>query len=88
MNLRDSIEMVPPTDICEGDVIEDAVAQRWVTVRGIRMITDADAGAYSFYSNGPGDRVTFEGDELVTRKRQSSVRSIENRCARDALAGR
>lgn len=69
MGVQDGVEMVTPTVIAEGDVIEDPVGRRWITVHAIQMITDADTGAYSFYGDGPDDRVTFEGDELVTRKK-------------------
>ena len=57
-----------PTEIGQGDVIEDPVGHRWLTVHDVRMLTDADGGAYSFYGDGPDDRITFVGDELVKRR--------------------
>ncbi len=62
--------MVPPTQIGKGDVIEDAVGHRWLRVQDIRLLTDADNGAFSFFGDGPDDRITFEGNELVKRRTQ------------------
>jgi hypothetical protein len=39
----------------------------------IRMLSDAAGGAYSFYGDGPDDRVTFAGDELVTRRQSTGT---------------
>ncbi|CAJ1586656.1 hypothetical protein [[Mycobacterium] wendilense] len=70
MTENPEVELVVPTDIVKGDVIEDPARRRWLTVHEIRMLTDAVDGAYSFYGNGPDDRVTYEGSELVKRKRR------------------
>ncbi|MFA5709373.1 hypothetical protein [Mycolicibacterium sp.] len=64
------VELVAPTDIVKGDVIEDPARRRWLTVHEIKMLTDAVDGAYSFYGSGPDDRVTYEGSELVRRQRR------------------
>ncbi len=70
MTENPEVELVVPTDIVRGDVIEDPARHRWLTVHEIRMLTDAVDGAYSFYGDGPDDRVTYEGSELVKRKRR------------------
>lgn len=64
------MELVAPTAIVKGDVIEDPAGGRWLTVTETKMLTDAADGAYSFYGSGPDDRVTYEGSELVKRKRR------------------
>jgi hypothetical protein len=63
-----SVEMVAPTQIVKGDVIEDPVGHRWLTVHDVQLLTDAGGGAYGFYGKGPDDRVTFEEGEVVKRK--------------------
>ena len=68
MNKDEGAEMVKPTAIAKGDVIEDPVGHRWVVVHDVQMITDANGGAYSFYGAGPEDRITFEADERVKRR--------------------
>ena len=68
----ESVELVPAPQIAPGDVIEDPVGRRWMRVHDVQVLTQAVSGAYSFYGTGPDDRITFEGDELVRRKRPSS----------------
>lgn len=67
MTQQEAVELVAPTQIVKGDIIEDPLGHRWLNVRGVRILT-AD-GVYSFYG-GPGDRVTFEGDERVKRRKR------------------
>ena len=69
MTASPQIDVVAPADITEGDVIEDPVGGRWLKVNEIQMLTDA----HSFYGEGPDDRVTFEGDEVVNRRAPISV---------------
>jgi hypothetical protein len=68
MDTDPEVEYVAPTDVSEGDVIEDAVGDRWITVTTIQMSSDAATGSFSFYGGGPDDRVTFAGSELVKRR--------------------
>ena len=67
MTSHESVELVVPTRIVKGDVIEDPVGQRWLTVNDVQ-IQGTGGGAYSLYGEGPDDRVTFEGSEVVKRK--------------------
>ncbi|BBZ36045.1 hypothetical protein [Mycolicibacterium confluentis] len=69
MSTDPSVEHVAPTEIREGDVIEDPVGNRWVTVHAIQLSSDSASGSYSFYGTGPDDRVTFNGSESVTRQK-------------------
>lgn len=63
-----SVERVDPQRIAKGDVIKDPADDRWLTVGEVTMTSAARTGMYSFYGEGPDDRVTFEGDELVSRR--------------------
>ena len=65
MKSHDKTEMVAPTEIANGDVIEDPVGHRWLTVTSIQMLSDSGSGVFSFYGGGPDDRVTFQGNEKV-----------------------
>jgi hypothetical protein len=66
----EEMERVAPTEIAEGDVIQDELGKRWLTVNEIQVASDDDRGVFSFYGEGPDDRVTFEGDERVVRKKR------------------
>ncbi len=68
MTADEATETVAPKHIHQGDVIADELGTRWVTVNQVQFVSDADGGVYSFYGEGPGDRVTFEGHEQVRRK--------------------
>ncbi|MCU1657407.1 MAG: hypothetical protein JWO57_2063 [Pseudonocardiales bacterium] len=70
MSADEATELVSPTQVREGDVIQDEVGKRWLAVKDIRMISEADGGVYSFDGDGPDDRVTFEGHDRVRRKKQ------------------
>ncbi|OBF25385.1 hypothetical protein [Mycobacterium sp. ACS4331] len=69
MSTDSSVEYVAPPEIRRGDVIEDPVGHRWVTVNGIQLSSDSASGAFSFYGTGPDDRVTFNGTESVKRQK-------------------
>ena len=60
MTAHESVELVAPTQIVKGDVVEDTVGHRWLAVNDVQVLTGAGGGAYSFYGRGPDDRVTFE----------------------------
>jgi hypothetical protein len=66
--MKNAVETVDPRRIVKGDVIKDPVADRWLTVGEVTMFSAADCGSYRFYGSGPDDRVSFDGDELVTRR--------------------
>jgi hypothetical protein len=66
---EESTESVAPDQIAEGDVIADQLGKRWLTVTEIQIVSDARGGVFSFYGNGPDDRVTFEASERVRRKK-------------------
>ncbi|HEV7421772.1 MAG TPA: hypothetical protein VGO30_18280 [Mycobacterium sp.] len=68
MAAQDATEQVPPTEIAKGDEIADELGKRWLTVNEIRVVSAADGGMFSFYGDGPDDRATFEGHELVRRR--------------------
>jgi hypothetical protein len=68
MASQDTMEEVAPTEIVEGDEIADELGMRWLTVKEIRVVTAAAGGLFSFYGDGPDDRATFEGHELVRRR--------------------
>jgi hypothetical protein len=63
-------EHVPAEKVSEGDVIRDPAGARWITVNEIRALADDQVGVLSFYGEGPDDRITVAGDELVERKRR------------------
>jgi hypothetical protein len=66
MTEQEPVELVAPTQIAKGDVIEDPVGHRWLNVTTVRVLTAG--GTRSFYGAGPDDRVTFEEDERVKRR--------------------
>lgn len=68
----DTVEVIHPAQVREGDVIKDPAADRWVTVNDIQLLSNAGAGVFSFYDDSPDDRVTFEGDETVQRRKSAS----------------
>ena len=70
MAAEDATELVAPTEVAEGDVIQDELGRRWMTVNDIRVVSEADSGVFSFYGEGPDDRVTFEGTERVRRRKR------------------
>jgi hypothetical protein len=69
MAVDEATELVAPTEITEGDVIQDELGKRWLTVNDIRIVSEEDGGLFSFYGEGPDDRVTFEGHERVRRRK-------------------
>lgn len=62
------VEMALPFRISTGDVIEDPIAGRWVTVDDICVLSGVGAGIYGFYNRGLDERLTFGGRELVKRR--------------------
>jgi hypothetical protein len=63
-------EMVAARQIAEGDVIEDQLGRRWLAVREVTVDADPPHSVYSFYGEGPDDRMTFEGTESVRRRKR------------------
>lgn len=70
MALDQDTEIVAPDRISEGDVIQDQLGRRWLQVREVAVDSAGDGGMYSFYGEGPEDRMTFEGTESVRRRKR------------------
>jgi hypothetical protein len=62
-------ESVAPNQITEGDVIQDQLGQRWLTVREITVESNDDRRVFGFYGEGPDDRMSFEESERVLRRK-------------------
>ena len=62
-------ELVAPTEVHKGDVIEDPVSPRWMTVSQVQMVSDLGNGTFGFYGDSPDDRLTFEASDLVKRQK-------------------
>ena len=63
------VESVGPEAVGKGDVIADPAASRWLTVHEVQVMADTHAGSYRFFGDGPDDRVTFEENERVKRRK-------------------
>jgi hypothetical protein len=69
MTVDEDTEKVAPTQVIEGDVIEDQLGKRRLAVREITVGSGSQGGVYSFYGEGPEDRITFEATESVRRRK-------------------
>jgi hypothetical protein len=69
MMAGEATELVAPEVVGPGDVIEDPVAPRWLTVTQVQTAPEGRGGLFSFYGDGPYDRITFEGADVVTRRK-------------------
>lgn len=61
-------ETVAPSEITEGDVIQDQLGDRWLTVHEITVESNGDRRVFAFYGEGPEDRISFEESERVQRR--------------------
>jgi hypothetical protein len=62
-------ESVAPNQIVEGDVIQDQLGKRWLTVREITVESNDDRRVFGFYGEEPDDRMAFEESERVLRRK-------------------
>ena len=65
----EATELVAPAVVAPGDVIEDPVAPRWLTVTQVQTAPQGRGGLFCFYGDGPDDRIAFEGADVVTRRK-------------------
>jgi hypothetical protein len=62
-------ESVTPDRIAEGDVVQDQLGKRWLTVKEITVESNGDRRVFGFYGDGPDDRVSYEDNEHVRRRK-------------------
>jgi hypothetical protein len=62
-------ESVTPEQVTEGDVIQDQLGERWLTVSEITVESTGERRVFAFYGEGPDDRLSFEEAEQVLRRK-------------------